>query len=232
MSSAAPSKVVPPCTREELNSFPSQLVKDEGPGAPQVTRFELPEGAVILKEWTPSGHFLLRWWAGQIMRREMQHYALLDGTPGIPRFRGAFDRNAFLIQWVDAQPLKRRLGKPLMETALDNLERVLAGLHQRRFAHLDLHQRLNTLVGADGEVWLIDLGQGLNCQRGPIRRLLFPLLARIDRRALDKFRARYVPHTIPEARRDRLVKRYGERKTDHFKHFHRWVRRLLSDDAD
>lgn len=232
MSSAAPTQIDPPCTREELEAFPSEVVKDEGPGAPRVIRYEHPSGALILKEWTPAGHVLLRWWAGQIMRREMQHYALLDGTPGVPRFRGAYTRNSFLIEWVDAQPLKRRLGKPLMERALDNLETVLAGLHERRFVHLDLHQRLNTLVGADGRVWLIDLGQGLDCRRGPLRRLLFPLLARIDRRALDKFRARYVPHTLDPARRERLVKRYGDRGTDHFKRFHRWVRRLLAHDGE
>jgi len=231
VSSAAPTQIAPPCTREELSGFPSELVKDEGPGAPRVTRFQHPSGALILKEWAPSGHFLFRWWARQIMRREMQHYALLDGTPGVPRFRGSFGRNAFLIEWVDAVPLKRRIGRELMERALDNLEVVLEGLHARRFVHLDLHQRLNTLVAKDGTVWLIDLGQGLDCSHGWWRRLLFPGLARVDRRAVDKFRARYVPHTLDPARRERLAKRYQVRTGSPFKRFHRWVRRLLTGEA-
>lgn len=231
MSNSPPTVIDPPVARERLADFPAEVLKDEGPGAPRVVRYELPEGPLVLKEWQVRG-VLMGWWARQIMRREIQHYRLLTGLRGIPRFFGAYGKSAFLIEWVDAVPLKRHLGVELMSRALDDLEQVLAGLHARRFVHLDLHQRLNTLVNAEGRVWLVDLGQGLDC-RGWLRGLLFPLLASIDRRAVMKFRARYAPDTLDAERRDKAVARYGgERSSSPFKRFHRWVRGMLTREND
>lgn len=229
MSRTPPQTIQPPCERAELERHPCTVLKDEGPGAPRVLRYELPEGPVVLKEWVVETR-VMGWWARQIMRREILHYRLLTGLRGIPRFRGAYGKQAFLMDFVDAVPLKRRIGGVLMRRALDDLEEVLAGMHARRFAHLDLHQRLNTLVGPEGQVWLIDLGQGIHC-RSPLWRPLFPLLAAIDRRAVLKFRARYVPDTLDPAVRERAVRRYGgDRGGNRFKRFHRWVRGLLTRD--
>jgi len=230
VSSSPPPTIEPPVDRAQLEAYPSQVLKDEGPGAPRVVRYELPDGPVVLKEWVVEQR-VMGWWARQIMRREIAHYRLLTGLRGIPAFRGAYGRQAFLMEWVDAVPLKRRIGRPMMRRALDDLEVVLGELHARRFVHLDLHQRLNTMVGPEGRVWLIDLGQGVDCRAFPAR-LLFPLLANIDRRAVLKFRARYIPDTIDEALRDKAVRRYGgDRGGSPFKRFHRWVRSLLTRDA-
>ncbi len=215
--------------REELERHPRTVLKDEGPGAPLVVRYDLPDGPVVLKEWRPgSASRLFAFWARTLMRRETRHLRLLDGTEGIPRYRGQYGRDAVLMEWVDAQPIRRRLPMEVKEAGLDALERALAAIHARRFVHLDLHQKLNALVSPDGSrAWLIDLGQGIDCSRGPLRRLLFPALARIDRRAIEKFRAKYAPHTLPEDRRDALVERYKESRGKAFKEWHRRIRRRL-----
>jgi hypothetical protein len=215
-----------PPPRAELERYPATVLKDEGPGAPKVVRYDLPGGPVVLKEWEPAGGLLFRFWTRSIMRREIQHYRLLQGTEAIPRFLGQYSGTAFLMECVDALQLRRRLPQELKDLGLDGLEVSLASLHARRFVHLDLHQRLNTLVGKDGRVWLVDLGQGIDCSRGLLRRLLFPWLARIDRRAIVKFRARYSPHTLPEADRERLVARYADSRTA-WKDFHRRLRKRL-----
>lgn len=222
--------MVPALPRERLAEHPAHLLKDEGQGAARVTRIDLPDGPVVLKEWAPTRSRTLRWWASLLMRREIRHYRLLDGTLGIPRFRGAYGEDAFLIDYVEAVPLKRGLPPELLEAALDGLEHALAAIHARRFAHLDLHQKLNALVDRDGHVWLIDLGQGLDCSRGLLRRMLFPLLAAIDRRAVEKFRARWAPHTLDDEQRERLVKRHGRRGGRRWKNLRRRVRSLLSGD--
>jgi len=97
--------------------------------------------------------------------------------------------------------------------------------------HLDLHQKLNALIDAEGRAWVIDLGQGLDCSRGALRRLLFPALARIDRNAVLKFRARYAPDTLDPARRDRLVARYRESRDHWLKRLGRRLRRSADDTA-
>jgi len=224
--SSAPQSIEPPCSLEALRAHPHEVLKDEGEGAARVVRYDLPDGPVVLKAWAPRSR-VLGAWARVLMRREAAHYALLDGTPGIPRFRGAYGPQAFLIEFIPgAAPLKRKLGPEVIGRALDELERVLAAVHARRFVHLDLHQRLNVLVGRHGGVWLIDLGQGLDCSRG-WRRLLFPLGAWVDRRALVKFRARYVPASLSGPRAEKLVEQHKRRRGRGWKAFNRRVRALF-----
>jgi hypothetical protein len=207
-------------TRAAFVGLPATVLKDEGHGAARVLRYELPDGPVVLKEWVPPDHHrLMGSWARLIMRREIRHYRLLDGTPGVPRYLGHEGDTALIMQFVDGQPIRRHMPADLLERGLTGLERTMEALHGRRFAHLDLHQKLNALIDDQGRAWVVDLGQGLDCSRGLLRRLVFPLLVRVDRHALMKFRARYAPETLPAAGRERLVARYGARRD-------RWPKRL------
>jgi hypothetical protein len=204
------------------------VLKDEGPAAARVLRYELPSGPVVVKEWSPAGRSrLMGFWARLNMRREIRHYRLLDGTPGIPRYLGHEDGVALFLQCVDGQPIRRGLPPELLRAGLDSLEVTLEALHERRFAHLDLHQKLNALIDDQGRAWVIDLGQGLDCSRGVLRRLLFPLLLRIDRAAVLKFRARYAPETLPEEHREAVVARHGVRRDRWVKTLGRKLRRLV-----
>ena len=227
MSSQPDTSDTQPLTRAALARLPGTVLKDEGEGAARLVRYELPSGPVILKEWEPRRSRLLAWWARFLMRREIRHYRLLDGCPGIPRYLGHERDAALILQFIDARPMARKLPRPLLHAGLDDLQRVVAAIHERRFVHLDLHQKLNALIDAQGHAWLVDLGQGLDCRRGVVRRLIFPLLVRIDERAVLKFRARYAPETFDPAQRDRLVARYGERRDWWPKRVGRAVRRVI-----
>lgn len=226
MSSQLDTSTAPGLTRAFLLGFPATVLKDEGEAAARVVRYDLPAGPVILKEWEPTRSRALRIWARWLMRREIRNYRALDGCRGIPRFLGSEGDGALIVQFVKAQPMARTLPRPLLHPGLDDLERVIAAVHARRFVHLDLHQKLNTLIDAQGNAWLIDLGQGIDCSRG-LWRLLFPLLAPIDRRAVLKFRARYAPETLDPATRDRIVARYGARRDWWPKRLGRAVRRAV-----
>jgi RIO-like serine/threonine protein kinase len=182
---------------------------------------------VVIKEWRPRTR-LLRWYSSWILGREMRHYGLLSGLAGVPRFVARVDANRFLIEHIDAEPIHRGLEKDVLHAALDNLESVIASLHARGFAHLDLRHKGNILVGAGGRVWVIDFGQGLDCSRGPLRRLIFPLLRRIDRSAVTKFRARYAPETLPPARREKLERAYATRGVSWMPAFGRLLVRLMA----
>lgn len=227
MSPGLTAPELPP--REELARWPATVLKDEGDHSARVVRYDLPGGSVVLKEWVPANSRIYRWMARFLMRREISHYRLLDGTPGIPRFVGAYDDTAFVMEWVDGLPLKRDLPLEVLEPGLDAIEGVVAAIHAKHFVHLDLHQKLNFLVGPNGRVWLIDLGQGLNCSRSRslLRSWLFPLLRRVDRRAIFKFRARYAPHTFGEGVRDEFVAKHARRRSKRWKHLHRRLRELL-----
>ncbi len=201
------------------------VLKDDGDAAARVTRCDLPGGPVVLKEWRPQG-WILGLWARLLMRREIRHYQLLEGLSGIPGFLG-HEENALILQFVDGEPIHRKLAPVRLRAGLDSLQATLDALHARRFVHLDLHQKRNTLVDAAGQAWVLDLGQGIDCSRGPIRRLLFPLLVRIDQRAVLQFRARYAPETFDPARRDELVARFGPRRVWWPKVLGRRLRRIV-----
>jgi hypothetical protein len=77
---------------------------------------------------------------------------------------------------------------------VDDLAGAIDGMHARGVAHLDLRHRSNVLADAAGRPVLIDFGSAV-CLRpgGLVARLLLPLLAWIDRRALEKWRVRLEP---------------------------------------
>ena len=211
----------------DLSGHPVTVLKDEGDGTARVVRCELPQGPVVLKEWRPRG-VLLGVWARWIMRREIRHSQHLSGVPGIPRYLGHDGDRALIVECVDGSHLRRRMQPALLRKGLDSLQKSLEALHARRFLHLDLHQKRNTIIDAEGRAWLIDLGQGVDCSRG-LARLLFPLLAPIDQRAVLKFRARYAPDTLDPGRRDELVARFSVRRKWWPKLIGRRLRRLLAD---
>jgi serine/threonine protein kinase len=64
-------------------------------------------------------------------------------------------------------------------------------MHARGVAHLDLRHRSNVLLAADGSPVLIDFGSAVCLRPGGLAaRLVLPLLARVDRGALRKWRAK------------------------------------------
>lgn len=214
-------------TAAELQACQPVVLKEEGHGAASVLRYDLPGRSIVVKRWQPTDSGLMRFWARLIMRREIRHYRLLDGTPGVPRFLGHEGDAVLYMQFIDAVPVHRHLPAALLRRGLDGLERTLAALHARRFVHLDLHQKLNALIDADGGAWVVDLGQGLDCSRGVVRRLAFPMLARIDRNAVLKFRARYAPDTLDPSQRERLVARYRHSHDHWAKRIGRRLRRAV-----
>jgi RIO-like serine/threonine protein kinase len=228
VSSQPDTSAEPSLTRARLLGWPATVLKDEGEGAARIVRFDLPDGGVILKEWAPRKSRLLALWARMLMRREIRHYRRLAGCPGIPPYLGHEGDAALMVRYVEARPIHRKLPPELLRTGLDDLERVLSAMHERRFVHLDLHQKLNALIDAQGHAWLVDLGQGLDCSHGLLRRLIFPVLARVDLDAVLKFRARYAPETLEPAQRERLVARFGARRDRWPKRLGRALRRLVA----
>ncbi len=97
----------------------------------------------------------MRWLGEWLTRREVQIYAKLQGTPGIPRLIGMLSTAAgFLHEFVPGHPLGR--DERVSDTFFDELFGLLRHLHQRDIAYVDLNKRQNVLVGDDGRPYLID----------------------------------------------------------------------------
>jgi RIO-like serine/threonine protein kinase len=169
--------------------------------------------ALLVKDVRPLHPVMRTIYGRPVLRREERALAALDGTPGVPRLLGRVDRDAIAMQYVEAEPLRRPLGAERLRRACMELGPRVAALHSRGVVHLDLRQKRNILVDARGEVWLVDFGSAMVLAHEGWRGLLFRLLARVDRGAVLKFRARYVPDLLSDAeraqaRRARLLGRF------------------------
>ncbi|MBK9385955.1 MAG: hypothetical protein IPN34_14180 [Planctomycetes bacterium] len=203
-----PPRPVPSPRRTEILS---ELVSDlQRPGftSARVARFRWNGRDWILKDYAPCS-WLGRWVIGPFsLWRERRAYGLLQGIDGVPEMLPAPDRRALIIAFVPGRPLSREaLGDP--ERFLAALERLLAQIHERGIAHLDLRTKTNLIVDERGLPWLIDFSSAVAFGRWPLVGSLFLALGRFtDRSALLKYRARYAPEMLGESEEAEL-RRHG-----------------------
>jgi hypothetical protein len=142
-------------------------------------------------------HWLGRWLA----RREGRLLELLADEPNVPNRRGPITvdgrpaRNAAAHVFVPGRPL--RAGDRPDARFVERLSQLLAGVHARGIAYVDLHKRENILVGDDGRPWLIDFQISVRLPRiWPFTAVLH-LLQQSDRYHLAKHLCRQRPDLCP-----------------------------------
>lgn len=95
-----------------------------------------------------------RWIGRFLARREAHMYEQLDGTAGIPRWIGRVSDTGILHEFVPGHPLGR--DERVSDTFFTELLDLVALIHARDMAYVDLNKRQNIIVGDDGRPYLID----------------------------------------------------------------------------
>jgi hypothetical protein len=186
-------------TRGELEQLPATVIH-AGSATKSSVRVVATGGQRLLVKDVRPLHPLLRTIYGRrVLRREERALAALEGTAGVPRLLGRVDVDAIAMEYLDAEPLRRDLGRERLEAALAKLGERVDALHERGVVHLDLRQRRNVLVGPAGEVFLVDFQSALVLGRGGMGGVLLRWLARFDRGGVLKFKARYAPQLLTAA---------------------------------
>jgi len=187
-------------TRAELASATRELLNRGNRRNPDVLLAEHAGERVVVKDFAPRGPWVRAWLGPFIAAREARAYQRLDGHAAVPRFRGWIDRLAFAVEYRPGRRLSRSRAEALPADFLPRLEAAIGEMHARGVAHLDLRHRSNVLVAEDGSPVLIDFGSAV-CFRpgGAGARWLLPLLARVDRGALAKWRRKLAPGAQPSA---------------------------------
>jgi len=94
-------------------------------------------------------------WLGRLMvHHEARLYELVNGLPGIPAYLGRVSPCGFAHDFADGRDL-RRDDRP-DDDFFPRLERLIAAIHARNIAYVDLEKRENVLLGADQAPHLID----------------------------------------------------------------------------
>jgi predicted Ser/Thr protein kinase len=150
---------------------------------------ETETGRVIVKR--AMGGALARAARRAMLRREHDIYRLLEGVQGIPRCYGLREGGELVLQFVDGPSLRAaRLDAEEREQFFAALLRLIESMHRARVAHGDLKRKDNLLVGPGGQPFLIDFGTAVSAPpgAGPLRRLLFRQLRRMDLNAWFKLK--------------------------------------------
>lgn len=172
--------------------------------------YEGPSGRVVLKMGRVAGLFGVPMaWMGELMaRHEAGIYEELNGLPGVPRWVGRYGRTGIIHAFLEGHPLQR--DEKVGDDFFPRLEGLLAELHRRGIAYVDLEKRENILVCPDGSPGLIDFqisfrwaGHGGGRRSGWQRLvpaglgdLLLAKLQQGDRYHVLKHRRRHRPDTL------------------------------------
>lgn len=180
------SSAQPTPSRGELPALTARVLNRGRLGNPDVLLVESGGRSLVVKDFAKRPAWLRATWGRFVTGREARAWRALAGHPSVPRFLGRIDAVALAVEYRPGERLSRR--RPVPEGFLAALEAALDEMHRRGVAHLDLSHRSNVLVGADGRPVLIDFGSAVVMRPGGLAaRLLLPLLARADRRALAKW---------------------------------------------
>jgi hypothetical protein len=165
---------------------------------------DLNEKRIVCKfnRQAPLGFLSLRWLGRILARRETAFLKKLQGVPGIPavchevRLEGARASHVSAHAFIEGEPLS--LTCRVNSEFFKQLDQLLAELHARRIAYVDLHKQENVLVGDDGKPYLMDfqvsLGVGNHRMLNPLLRVLYDC----DRYHVAKHRsAHHVPGEPP-----------------------------------
>lgn len=179
--------------RATLADHVCRVLNRGGWGNPDVLLVETGSTRVVVKDFAPRSRWVRRFLAPRLLAREAAAYHRLEGVAAVPRLLGRIDDLAIVLEYRPGVLLSRSLRGTLPQAFLPELEAAIGEMHRRGLVHLDLRHRSNVLAGEDGRPVVIDFASALRFDVGSRwGRALTALLGRLDRRALEKWRARLI----------------------------------------
>lgn len=151
------------------------------------------------------------WVARRLLKRELAILGRIQGLPGMPTLLEVVDADAFTMAPSQGEPMTEEAFRQAPRALADQLLSLASAMHARGVFHLDLRQRQNLLVDADGQMAVIDFGA--SWAPNPLARALFGrLLASVDRSAAWKYLARFAPEELSLAEAEELLRGLRRRK--------------------
>jgi len=94
-------------------------------------------------------------WVGRFLAgREARIYQALQDEDGVPAFAGMWSDSAFAHDYLPGHPLKR--DEEVADDFFDQLDSLIAEIHKRDMAYVDLEKCENIIVTDSGKPGLID----------------------------------------------------------------------------
>ena len=175
-------------SRENLQERTILRLKRGGWRDPDVLLVRCAGGLAVVKDFAPRGRFV-RWVLGpRAIRREVAALRRLAGHASVPQFLGCLDSLACTIEHGGGPRLSRRRPWTFSPEFARRLRLAVSRMHACGIAHLDLSHRSNVHSDMSGQPVLVDFASAVALEPESIaHRLVWPLLVRVDERALRKW---------------------------------------------
>lgn len=169
-----------------------------------VTMVSVGSDQWVLKDFSRKDCLFRQTLARFLVRREWKTLCRLEGLAGIPAKPVRFGPLTLGYRFVPGETLRsvQRRNATLDREYFCALERLVAELHLRGYAHLDLRNGKNILVKPDGCPHLLDFQAGLWI--GSFPKWLRRLFEAVDYSGVHKWCARLAPQHLDEERRATL----------------------------
>jgi hypothetical protein len=118
--------------------------------------YEGEHGKVVLKVHRQASFlFVPLGWVGRLLaKREQAAFERLADVPGVPGLIGSWGPTGVLREYIEGHPLAR--GERVPDDYHARLRSIIAAMHERDMAYVDLEKCENVLVGDDGRPHLFD----------------------------------------------------------------------------
>ena len=188
-----------------------QMIRPGGWAKPDIKSVTFAGDLAVLKDFSDKS-WPVRLLGRRQVAREIRALRRLHGIPGIPRCYGEAGRVGILMEPMGGERITRwcRDHREQAGPMFRKLADLVAQIHARGVAHIDLRKRDNILVTGDGRPGIIDFNASFCFDPAGLgARILFPIMRRIDDGALLKWKSLLAPEllTARESARHRLMSR-------------------------
>ena len=199
----------------DILSIQSAILREPSSTRPIIRLAEKNGVRVIIKDFSENRFFFRNTVGRFLIWREAKAYRRLHGLSGIPRFFGVIDGLALVIEAVEAESVENLEKQGTLPWSFFNdMSRLVAAFHERGVAHCDLKRAPNTLLGENGEPYIVDWAAAILREefRIPPLNLIYRRFLRDDEQAIVKLALRHQPDRLSEAAKSRYFYRSSGEK--------------------
>jgi predicted Ser/Thr protein kinase len=150
----------------------------------------------VVKDYAQKGFWERNLVGRIVIGREARAYAALAGTEGLPARFKRLSPFSFAVEYLEGKDLGSLERGELGAEVICQFERIVRGLHERGWVHLDLHRRTNILL-VDGRVYIVDLASALHPGSIPlVGGCLTSMIGIADSLSLIKMKAIFGPELM------------------------------------
>ncbi len=200
-----------PWSRSWLEARTEEVLRQKRtPISPRIALVRVDGIRYIYKDFASKSFPVRTWYSPFVIRREEAILKRLEGIPGIPAFVRRVGTTGFVTEYIEGRTIGKFRPGDLPDAVYRRLEGLVAALHERRVAHLDLRQRKNVLLTDDQRPHFIDFANSLWVRRSSrLHDWILDRLCAIDRSGLLKYKHRLFPHLVTDADRS-FLKRHNQ----------------------